>query len=131
VTFAGYVDHDDLAPYFRAADLFALPSDFDNSPNVVLEAMACGVPVVSTDVGGVAEYVARGRGGDLVQKGDAAAMSGTLDDWLSDPHRRREAGAFNRQRVVQEFSWRASARRLLDIYEATLDRRKAALKASA
>ena len=46
-----------MAPYYRAADVFALSSDFDNSPNVVLEAMACGLPVVATDVGGVAEYV--------------------------------------------------------------------------
>jgi glycosyltransferase involved in cell wall biosynthesis len=131
VTFAGYVDHHDLGPYFRTADVFALPSDFDNSPNVVLEAMACGLPVVATDVGGVAEYVRSGRGGDLVPKGDATQMAGALGDWLTDAPRRREAAAFNRQRVVQEFSWRASATRLLEIYRETIDRRAAAMKASA
>lgn len=130
VTFAGYVPQADMAPYYRTADLFALASDFDNSPNVVLEAMACGLPVVATDVGGVAEYVAPGRGGHLVPQGNAAAMADALSDWLSNADRRRDAGAFNRQRVVDDFSWRASAARLLDVYREVLqDRRQ--MKATA
>ena len=72
----------------------------------------------------MAEYVAPGRGGDLVPKGDAPAMAGVLGDWLSSAERRRDAGAFNRQRVVQEFSWRASASRLLAVYRAVLSDRQ-------
>lgn len=124
VTFAGYVPQSEMAAYYRTADLFALGSDFDNSPNVVLEAMACGLPVVATAVGGVAEYVTPGRGGELVPRGDATAMAGVLGDWMSSLERRRAAGAFNRQRVVQEFSWRASASRLLDVYRAVLQDRQ-------
>lgn len=123
VTFAGYVPQAEMAPYYRTADLFALGSDFDNSPNVVLEAMACGLPVVATEVGGVAEYVAP-RGGALVPRRDAMAMAGMLGDWISSVERRRAAGAFNRQRVLQEFSWRASASRLLDVYRAVLQDRQ-------
>ena len=52
VTFAGYVPQERTPELYRAADVFALSSDFDNSPNVVLEAMSCGLPIVSTDVGG-------------------------------------------------------------------------------
>lgn len=123
VTFAGYVPQAEMAPYYRTADLFALGSDFDNSPNVVLEAMACGLPVVATEVGGVAEYVAP-RGGALVPRRDPMAMAGVLGDWMSSVERRRAAGAFNRQRVLQEFSWRASASRLLDVYRAVLQDRQ-------
>lgn len=128
VTFVGYVAQDDLGPYYRTADLFVLSSDFDNSPNVVLEAMACAVPVVATNVGGVAEYVSQDRGGELVPARDAGALSNAIEHWLSDAGRRREAGAFNRQRVIQEFSWRASAERLLDVYREVIagrpDRKK-------
>lgn len=124
VTFAGYVPQERMAPYYRTADLFALSSDFDNSPNVVLEAMACGLPIVATDVGGVSEYVADG-GGELVGKGDAAAMANAIGAWLSDAERRREAGTFNRQRILRDFSWRASAERLLAVYRDVLDHRAA------
>ena len=131
VTFAGYVPQEHIAPYYRAADVFALGSDFDNSPNVVLEAMACGVPIVATDVGGVAEYVVVDRGGSLVPRGDVTAMMRVLGDWLSDAGRRRAAAAFNRQRVLERFSWRASSERLLDVYRGVLDRRETKTRASA
>ena len=131
VTFAGYVPQELMAPYYRTADVFALSSDFDNSPNVVLEAMACGLPVVSTDVGGVAEYVTPRRGGDLVARRDVVAMAGALGDWLADGHRRREAGAYNRQRVVQEFTWRTSAKRLLELYQEVLAKRDSGVRATA
>ena len=120
VTFAGHVRHDQLAPFYRTADLFALGSEFDNSPNVVLEAMACGLAVVATDVGGVAEYVAAGTGGELVPARDGSALANALGLWLDDAPRRREAAAFNRQRMVQQFSWRVSAERLLDVYNRVL-----------
>jgi glycosyltransferase involved in cell wall biosynthesis len=131
VTFAGYVPQGDLGPFYRSADLFVLASDFDNSPNVVLEAMACGVPVVATNVGGVAEYVAAARGGDLVPARDPAALARALETWLADANRRTAAGAFNRQRVVQQFSWRASAERLLEVYQTVIDERRSRLRVSA
>lgn len=131
VTFAGYVPQEHMAPYYRAADVFALASEFDNSPNVVLEAMACGVPVIATDVGGVAEYVVVDRGGSLVPRGDATAMARTLGQWLGDAGRRRAASAFNRQLVLERFSWRASAERLLEVYREVLDRRRTATRVSA
>ena len=131
VTFVGYIPQEQMAPYYRAADVFALASEFDNSPNVVLEAMACGLPVVGTDVGGVAEYVIDERGGSLVPRADADAMARALDRWLSDAGARRQASAFNRQRVVDRFSWRASAERLLEVYREVLDRRRTAARISA
>jgi glycosyltransferase involved in cell wall biosynthesis len=135
VTFAGYIAQDQMAAFYRAADVFALASEFDNSPNVVLEAMACGVPVVATNVGGVAEYVAVDRGGSLVPPADAHAMARALGQWLGDEPgdvgRRRAASAFNRRLVRERFSWRASAERLLDVYREVLDRRRTATRTSA
>jgi glycosyltransferase involved in cell wall biosynthesis len=124
ITFTGHVAHHELGPLYRAADLFVLSSDFDNSPNVVLEAMACGLSVVATAVGGVAEYVTEGQGGSLTPARDGAALAGAIMRWLDDSHRRREAAAFNRQRIVQHFSWRVSAQRLLDVYQGVLSARE-------
>ena len=131
VTFAGYVPQDRMAPYYRAADVFALPSEFDNSPNVVLEAMACGLPIVATNVGGVADYVVGDRGGSLVPGGDADALADALNRWLADDDRRRAAAVFNRQRVLERFSWRVSAERLLEVYREVLDRRLTRARISA
>jgi len=117
VTWIGYAPQADTPFYYRSADVFALSSDFDNSPNVVLEAMACGLPVVSTDVGGVAAFVDGDRGGALVPKGDSTRCAEALRSMFDAPQRARQLGEFNRHRAVTAFSWRASARQLLDVYE--------------
>ena len=123
VKFAGYVPHGELAPYYRCADLFALTSNFDNSPNVVLEAMACGLPVVSTDVGGVREFV-EGAGGELVKASDVTQLSVALVSWLESRDRRAAARAHNRSVVLERYSWRASAARLLSVYERVIAARR-------
>ena len=124
VTFAGYVPQRETASWYRTGDVFALSSDFDNSPNAVLEAMACALPVVATDVGGVREFVASGTGGIVVRRGDPAALAGALETYLTSPAAARGAGSHNRGRAATEFSWRASALRLLDVYREAIAARR-------
>jgi glycosyltransferase involved in cell wall biosynthesis len=119
ITFAGYVRLEDLPAYYRSADVFALTSHFDNSPNVVLEAMSARLPVVATDVGGVRSFVDE-RGGTLVPAGDVDRLSSALIDWLEAPDRSKAAGVFNRRLVLERHSWRASALKLIDVYEGIL-----------
>jgi len=125
VRFAGYVAQRDLPSWYRAANVFVLSSDFDNSPNVVLEAMASGAPVVATNVGGVPDLLDAPAGGSLVPKGDAAAMGAEIVTLLDDERRRSAAGAFNRQRASTTFSWRTSAEQLLAAYERAMAARAA------
>ena len=125
IRFVGYVDQHDLPRWYRAADVFALSSDFDNSPNVVLEAMASALPVVATDVGGVADFVETPNGGALVRKGDAAAMAAEILSLIDDDARKRAAGAFNRLRATTKFSWRTSAEQLLAAYRGAMAARAA------
>jgi glycosyltransferase involved in cell wall biosynthesis len=128
VTWVGYVSHADTPPFYRTGNVFALSSDFDNSPNVVLEAMASGLPVVTTDVGGVREFVGDGAGGAVVPPRDAAALAAALERFLVSPVLARTAGAHNGKRARAEFSWRTSAQRLLDVYHrVSLARRGTAL----
>jgi glycosyltransferase involved in cell wall biosynthesis len=125
VTFIGYLPQRETPPAYRAADVFALSSDFDNSPNVVLEAMACGLPIVTTDVGGVREFVDDGAGGTVVPPKDAPALAAALEFYLRSPEAARAAGDDNRRRTTAEFSWRASAQRLLEVYVQVIHNRHA------
>jgi len=121
VRFAGYVPQAATAAYYRTADVFALSSDFDNSPNVVLEAMASGLPVVATDVGGLRDYVTPPANGVLTPKGDATALAGALVATLADPSRAAAIGRHNRDEAVRRFSWAASASALRTVYQRVID----------
>lgn len=131
VTFAGYVPLSQTPAFYRTADAFGLSSDFDNSPNAVLEAMASALPVVTTDVGGVREFVSDRAGGAIVPAGDAAAFASALGRYLESASSAREAGVFNRARAATEFSWRASALRLMDVYNRVIAARAGTARASA
>jgi glycosyltransferase involved in cell wall biosynthesis len=131
VTFVGSVPQRDTPAFYRAGDVFALSSDFDNSPNAVLEAMACGLPVVATDAGGVREFVTDQVGGVVVPRGDASALADALERYLAQPDAARAAGAHNRLKASAEFSWRASALKLLDVYHRVIDARRGGERASA
>jgi glycosyltransferase involved in cell wall biosynthesis len=122
VRFAGYVPQNETAAWYRSADVFALSSDFDNSPNVVLEAMSSGLPVVATDVGGLREYVTDPRNGRLTPKGDARAFADAIASYLDDEPRARATGEANRADAVSRFSWAASAAAMRDVYADIIDR---------
>ncbi len=83
VRLAGY--RDDVAPYYEAADIFALSSYSEGSPNVLLEAMDYGVPIVATRVGGVGEMIRHGEEGLLVRSGDAEDLARGIVTLISSP----------------------------------------------
>jgi phosphatidylinositol alpha-1,6-mannosyltransferase len=120
VLFAGARPPHELPSYYAAADVFALPSSFDNSPNVLLEAMACELPVVATRVGGVPRYVQDGQNGLLVEPGQPAALAAALARVLDDPALRARLVAGGLEQVRQGRSWQASARKLIDLYQRLL-----------
>lgn len=100
-------DLDRFLPFF---DLLALPSHTEGMPNVVLEAFAAGVPVVSTAVGGAPEVVEEGLSGFLVRPGDDAALANRIGDALETEDRLRDMGMHGRQRVHDQFTFAAQAR---------------------
>jgi glycosyltransferase involved in cell wall biosynthesis len=131
VTLVGAVPHSDTPSYYRAADVFALPSDFDNSPNAVLEAMACGLPIVATDAGGVRDFVPDESGGALVRTGDAPALAAALERYLTSGELSRRAGEHNRRKASTDFSWKESARQLRAIYQTAIESRRGTAATSA
>jgi glycosyltransferase involved in cell wall biosynthesis len=102
----GFVDNP--YKYMRRADVFALSSEWEGFGNVVVEAMACGTPVVSTDCpSGPAEILADGEFGRLVPVGDdgalADAVAATLDDPLPDDRLRARADDFSYDTIAGEY----------------------------
>ncbi|MEW9573371.1 glycosyltransferase family 4 protein [Rhodanobacter sp. Si-c] len=102
VRLAGAMPHESLPDWFRAADLLCLPSHNEGVPNVVLEAMACGTPVVATRVGGIPEVVPA-HAGRLVPLGNRAALAGALTE--------ASAQAWDHAAIAEHargFSWEAN-----------------------
>ena len=124
VTLAGARSQRELVRLFQRADVFALTpfitgdGDRDGVPNVLVEAMACGVPVVSTAVGGIPELVRHGENGLLAPPHDAPAVARHLGELLADVDRRHAMGAKARVTVEESFDARIAARRLAALFGA-------------
>jgi phenylacetate-CoA ligase len=115
VRFAGWLDRDAMADLYRTADVALNPSLVDNMPNSLLEALACGVPVVSTRVGGVPYLVKDGVTAVLVDPGNDAAMAEALLRVLRDggfAARLAKAGL----EEVQRYTWTSVRERWGDVY---------------
>ncbi len=126
VHFPGPVQRDTLPDLFRAADLFVLPAvhdsrgNVDGLPNVILEAMASGLPVVASGISGIPLAVEDGRTGLLVPEGDRAALLGVLRRLLADPAEARAMGERGRRKAETELTWDAVAERYREGYVAAL-----------
>ena len=100
-----------------------LSSRSEGAPFSILEAMAAGLPVVATDVGGVRELVADGETGLLVPAGDPARLAEALRSLLADPALRRRLGAAGHARARERFDLRALRDAHLELYARELTRR--------
>ena len=96
-------------------DVFALPTEVDKSPYSVLEAMAAGLPVVTTTVGAIPEMVEDGTSGLLVPPSDDGALATALSELLADPARRVAMGDAARRRVEERFDIRRTTSQLVEV----------------
>jgi teichuronic acid biosynthesis glycosyltransferase TuaC len=101
-----------VARYMQAADVLCVPSHNEGLPNVVLEAFACGLPVVSTRVGGIPEVLCHDFLGRLVETGNATALAKALASMLAQP-----ADQARINQYAQQFSWEQTARAHFDLFQ--------------
>jgi sugar transferase (PEP-CTERM/EpsH1 system associated) len=113
-------DRDDIPALLRVFDIFVLPSLGEGISNTILEAMASGLPVVATRVGGNPELVQDGVTGRLVPSADPAAMAEALSELLAQPELLARFGTAGRERAVQEFSIEHMVERYSQVYDALL-----------
>jgi glycosyltransferase involved in cell wall biosynthesis len=120
VEFTGRVDNAGMAALYRSADLMLNPSTVDNMPNSVLEALASGVAVISTNVGGVPFLVEDGKTALLVPPASPEAMAAAMLRLAASPElaaRLRAAGLH----YVQQYAWPGVRPRLLEVYRAVIN----------
>lgn len=115
---------DDIADIMQVLDVFVLPSKNEGISNTILEALASGLPVIATAVGGNLELVEAGVNGMLVQPGDVGGMAQALLAYLDAPARIAEQGASARQQAQQRFSIPVMAEAYAAVYDQTLQRRR-------
>lgn len=114
----------DVPELLQALDLFVLPSKFEGISNTLLEAMACGLPVVATAAGGNLELVADGNNGLLVPKQNHAALCGALLRYLEDPLLAGKHGCAGRQRAEKHFSLERMISAYDDLYTELVSNQK-------
>lgn len=118
VTLPGQKRQTEVAELYRQARMFVLPcqvnedGDRDGIPNVLLEAMASGLPVVSTPVSGITELIEAGVNGLLAKERDAESLAGAMEWLLSEKEMGRRMGRRGRETVLSRFELEASARRV-------------------
>jgi glycosyltransferase involved in cell wall biosynthesis len=111
----------DVEALLSAADGFVLSSAWEGMPNVVMEALAAGVPVVATQVGGVTELVEEGESGLLVRPRDPEALSQRMRELMSlISEQRQRMGLRGRDHIVASYSLQAMADRWLKLYQQLL-----------
>jgi len=120
---------DDADEIMRGLDIFVLPSLIEGVSNTILEAMATGLPVVATDVGGNTELVVDGETGMLVPSSNPAAMADALSAYLQDQALMRRHGQAGRKRVEQEFSMDNMVTHYLAVYDGHLQKQAASILA--
>jgi glycosyltransferase involved in cell wall biosynthesis len=122
VDFAGAVGQDEIRRYYERASAFALPSFAEGLPVVLIEAMACGLPVVASRITGIPELVDDGTSGLLVTPARGDELTAALAALAADPARRAAMGRAGREKVVAEFDIERTASRLVEVFRELVPR---------
>ena len=123
VIFPGFISDEDFPKYMKSADVFVLPSIVDSKGDteglglVLAEAMACGVPVIGTKVGGIPYIIKNSGGGFLVEQKNPKELAEKIIMLLKDEKLRKEMGKIGRKYAKEKFGWGEIAERYYDIFE--------------
>jgi L-malate glycosyltransferase len=123
VTFTGPIAHEKVLPYYQKANIFALPSLNEGMSNTMLEALACGLPIITTDTGGTKELVTDNKNGFIVKMKNSYDLAEKIEKFLLDKGLDEKMGKESRTRA-EELSWENVAKGYEDLYKKTAGLRK-------
>lgn len=118
VQFVSGISNDEMASYYRSSTMVVCPSLYEGFGLPAGEAMACGVPVISSDGGALPEVV--GDAGIIVPAGNSAALAEAMESLLEDAALREQLGAAGRERIESQFSWKLCAQQLVRYYRSVI-----------
>ena len=113
-------DRDDIPELMQLMDIFVLPSLAEGISNTVLEAMATGLPVIATNVGGNPELINDGENGRLITVGDGQSLASAIGDLIDDSDVRNQMGQNGLHRVRSTFNWPKTVNEYLSVYDELL-----------
>ena len=116
IVFTGYFPDKKLPKLYQAADVFAFSTFYENLPFAVLEALSSGLPVVTTNVGGIPEMIESGRNGFLVQPSNARELADRILYYLEHPAAASEMAFLARKTILERFDWRLIVKKVLKVY---------------
>jgi D-inositol-3-phosphate glycosyltransferase len=116
VVFLGKRDQDRLPYYYSAAELLVMPSHYESFGMVALEAMACGTPVIASEVGGLAYLVRDGETGFTIPDQEPEALCEKMS-WLLNDHELRRQMSERAVEYAQDYAWEKIAKQIVDVYE--------------
>jgi glycosyltransferase involved in cell wall biosynthesis len=120
IVFTGYFPDKKLPRLYQAADVFAFSTFYENLPFAVLEALSTGLPVVTTNVGGIPEMIQNGRNGFLVQPFNSREIADRILYYLEHPAAASEMGFLARKTILERFDWRLIVKKVLKVYDEAL-----------
>ena len=123
VLFTGPVLHEKVLEYYQKANIFALPSMNEGMSNTMLEALACGLPLVATDTGGTRELIEEGQNGFIVKMKESHDLAEKIEKFLLNRNLEKEMGRKSRE-IAKKFAWSVVANKYIDLYDKTIRLRK-------
>ncbi|MDO8490194.1 MAG: glycosyltransferase family 4 protein [bacterium] len=119
VIFLGAIPNAKMSELYQISDIVVLPSLMEATSIAGLEAMACGIPLVGTRVGGIPEIIEDGKTGILVPEKNPEALAGAMNTLLANKDLRIQYGMHARQRVLADFSWECISNKTIEVYAST------------
>ena len=125
VTLLGLLNHNSISKWLKAADIFVLPSQNEGTPNALLEAMACGLPVIASKVGGIPDLIHDNTEGLLFESGSKDDLKEKLNRLIQDKQLQKMLAKNAQKKISTHYdSWENQAKKLLALYEQLLSSRK-------
>jgi glycosyltransferase involved in cell wall biosynthesis len=119
IEFLGYISERDKYRYLKITKIFVIPSRWENSPITLFEAMAAGIPVIGSNVGGIPDVLEDGKTGFIFESEDIPELAYKIVKLLKNEELRKKMGQAAQEKA-KEYEWKGIVKRIFDIYEESI-----------